>query len=174
MPDLSGAEVDRLPNIVFIFADDLAYNTVGATDTQQPKTPHLDRLAREGTVFTHAYNQGGWHGAICVASRSMLNTGRFLWRAREPANRLDQEQIEGRLWSQYLKEAGYTTFFSGKWHLEADVEDSFDVVKHVRPGMPRDTPQSYNRPRANDPWKAWDKSQGGYWEAGQHWSEVLA
>ena len=174
VPALTGAEVDGRPNIVFIFADDLAYNTLGATDTQQPKTPHLDRLAREGTVFTHAYNQGGWHGAICVASRSMLNTGRFLWRAHEQANRLDQERIEGRLWSQYLKEAGYTTFFSGKWHLKANVEDAFDVVKHVRPGMPRDTPQSYNRPRANDPWKAWDKAQGGYWEEGQHWSEVLA
>ena len=174
IPNLFAAERSKLPNIVFILADDLAYGTVGSDNTQQPQTPHLDRLASEGTVFTHAYNQGGWHGAICVASRNMLNTGRFLWNAQEQANQLDRERINGRLWSQYLKRAGYRTYFSGKWHLRADVNNAFDVAKHVRPGMPQDTPQSYGRPRESASWKPWDETQGGYWEGGRHWSEVLA
>ena len=170
---LQGSE-EKKPNIVFIFADDLAYDTICTKEIQRAKTPHLDRLAREGTVFTHAYNQGGWHGAICVASRSMLNTGRFLWHAQRQMNQPNIQHKKQKLWSQYLKEAGYTTFFSGKWHLNTEIENVFDVTKHVRPGMPADTPQSYNRPRNNDPWKPWDTTQGGYWEGGQHWSEVLA
>lgn len=171
---LAKEEAEKQPNIIFIFADDLAYDTIGTAGGQKPNTPHLDTLAREGTVFTHAYNQGGWHGAICVASRSMLNTGRFLWHAQRQTNRPDQLRIKDRLWSQYLKEAGYHTFFTGKWHLNTDVETVFDVVKHVRPGMPRDTPESYHRPRKDNAWKAWDTAQGGYWKGGQHWSEVLA
>ena len=171
---LSAKESSEQPNIIFILADDLSYSVAGANGTQRPQTPHLDRLASEGTVFTHAYNQGGWHGAICVASRNMLNTGRFLWHAQKKADQLDRERTEGRLWSQYLSRAGYKTYFSGKWHLRTDANKAFDVVRHVQPGMPRDTPQSYNRPRKNDRWKPWDKTQGGYWEGGRHWSEVLA
>ena len=70
------------PNILFIFADDQAYNTIHAHGNNEVITPALDNLAREGVTFTHAYNMGAWHGAVCVASRTMLNTGRFVWRAK--------------------------------------------------------------------------------------------
>ena len=172
--ELAVGEEQKRPNILFILADDLSHSTVGINGTDQPQTPSLNRLASEGTVFTHAYNQGGWHGAICVASRSMLNTGCFLWHAQRRARELDRERNAGRLWSQYLRGAGYQTYFSGKWHLQTDASAIFDVARHVRPGMPQDTPQSYHRPRENDSWKPWDRAQGGYWEGGRHWSEVLA
>ena len=171
---VTGTDTATRPNIIFIFADDLAYDVLEVTGEQQPRTPHLDHLARAGAVFTHAYNQGGWHGAICVASRSMLNTGRFLWHAQRMGKTTTDKRGGDKLWSQYFHDAGYTTFFSGKWHLQTDVTKVFDIVKHVRPGMPADTPASYDRPRKDDPWKAWDPAQGGYWQGGKHWSEVLA
>ena len=68
------------PNILFIFADDLSYETIRAHGHLDIDTPNLDRLVTEGTTFTHAYNMGSWTGAVCMASRSMINTGQFVWR----------------------------------------------------------------------------------------------
>ena len=65
------------PNILFIFADDLSYETIGAYGLLDIDTPHLDKLVESGTSFTHAYNMGAYNGAVCVASRAMLTTGRF-------------------------------------------------------------------------------------------------
>ena len=69
------------PNVLFVFADDQAFDTIRALGNTEIETPNLDRLVRSGTTFTHAYNQGSWSGAVCLASRTMLNSGRFLWRA---------------------------------------------------------------------------------------------
>jgi len=164
------------PNIVFIFTDDQCFETLRSMGCDEIDTPNLDRLVRNGTTFTHAYNQGGWHGAICVASRTMLNTGRFLWMARDIEPRLKQETAAGRFWSQYMKRAGYETYMSGKWHVKGiDPEDIFDHVKDVRPGMANQTPEGYNRPIEGQPdaWKPWDTTKGGYWKGGKHWSIVL-
>ena len=67
------------------------------------ETPNLDRLVRNGVTFTHAYNQGAWHGAVCVASRTMLNTGRFLWNAEGIEKSLDAEAAAGRMWPSMLQ-----------------------------------------------------------------------
>ncbi|AQT68839.1 Arylsulfatase [Anaerohalosphaera lusitana] len=163
------------PNVLFIFADDQTYECVRALGNDEIKTPNLDRLVNEGTTFTHAYNMGAWHGAVCVASRTMLNTGRHLWDAREKEKSLNSEAEKGHFWSQYMQRAGYDTYFSGKWHVKTDVNQLFDTVSHVRPGMPRSVNQAYNRPveGEEDKWKPWDKKFGGYWQGGKHWSEVL-
>ena len=108
------------PNIVFIFADDLTYRAVNSLGNPEVQTPNLDALVRQGITFTHAYNQGSWTGAVCVASRTMLNTGRYLWNARHVMGKLEVERKEGRLWSEYLRGAGYDTYFSGKWHVKID------------------------------------------------------
>jgi arylsulfatase A-like enzyme len=164
------------PNILFIFADDQCFETLRSIGCSEIYTPNLDRLVRNGAIFTHAYNQGAWHGAVCVASRTMLNTGRFLWNARDLEPNLKEETRAGRFWSQYMKQAGYETYMSGKWHVKGiKPEDIFDHVKDVRPGMPNQTPEGYNRPIEGqpDPWKPWDRQRGGYWKGGKHWSEVL-
>ena len=62
------------PNILYLFADDMTYAAIRELGNQEVQTPNLDRLAKSGTVFTHAYNMGGYHGAVCVASRTMLAT----------------------------------------------------------------------------------------------------
>jgi arylsulfatase A-like enzyme len=71
------------PNILFILSDDHSYSAVHALGNADVRTPVIDRLVAQGLTFTHTYNMGAWHGAVCVASRTMLNTGRSVWRARQ-------------------------------------------------------------------------------------------
>ena len=164
------------PNILFIFADDQAYNTIHALGNEEIQTPNLDNMVREGTCFTHAYNMGAWHGAVCVASRTMLVTGQYVWHARESEPHLDSLSNMNHLWSQMLQEQGYDTYFSGKWHVKIHPDSIFDYTRHIRPGMPGTVPEAYNRPvKGEEPqWQPWDKSVGGFWKGGKHWSEVLA
>ncbi|MDP7303556.1 MAG: sulfatase-like hydrolase/transferase, partial [Pirellulaceae bacterium] len=70
---------------------------------------------------------------------------------------------------------GYDTYFSGKWHVRANAEKAFDFVNHVRPGMPNQTAQGYNRPIEGQPdeWSPFDRKFDGFWKDGKHWSEVL-
>ncbi|TFG77453.1 MAG: DUF229 domain-containing protein [Flavobacteriales bacterium] len=190
----------KQPNIVFIFADDMTYTALNALGNAEISTPNLNRLVRGGTSFTHAFNMGGWNGAICVASRAMIISGRSLWEA----NQFRKGWINGldtdKSWGKLMESAGYETFMTGKWHIDAKAEAIFQNVVHVRPGMPGDTwnrnpgmaqkiieaksrnvpidgimPLGYNRPLdENDTlWSASDTTLGGYWEGGRHWSEVL-
>jgi len=162
------------PNILFIFADDQCHEALGALGSEV-ETPNLDRLVKRGVTFTNAYNQGAWHGAVCVASRTMLNTGRFLWQSKALEPHLNAECEAGRLWSQQMARAGYDTYFAGKWHVKAKAADAFGITKNVRPGMPNQTKEGYNRPIEGepDPWSPWDEKFRGYWKGGKHWSEVL-
>lgn len=172
-----GALPAEQPDIVFLFADDYCFRELhGLGFGTGVQTPHLDRLVQRGTVFDRCYNMGGFNGAICVASRTMLNTGRTLWRAKSVYDQSEQERRAGRWWSEYLKAAGYHTSLTGKWHCKADADQAFNATAHVRGGMPQDTPAAYDRPRADrpDPWSPVDPAQGGYWEGGRHWSEVTA
>ncbi len=171
------------PNVLFLFADDMTWKAVRALGGEDIDTPNLDRLAACGAAFTHAYNPGGWHGAICVASRTMLMTGKQLWRARDAEPRLGADYVaKGRLWPQMIAAQGYRTCFSGKWHIQADHTKVFGEIRHFRPGgMPADhlletAPQAYFRPVEDqpDPWNAADPSHGGFWTGGRHWSEIVA
>jgi len=164
------------PNILFIFADDQSYHTIHELGNEEVCTPTLDELARRGTVFTTTYNMGGWHGAICVASRTMINTGKFLWRARDAESYLDTLAGSGQLWSREMEKLGYDTYFTGKWHVKIDPTEIFHHVGSVRGGMPDQTPGGYNRPLDKHDWEwtPWDTAFGGYWQGGVHWSEVVA
>ncbi len=163
------------PNILFLFADDHTCEAIHALGCDEIHTPNLDRLVRRGVTFTRAYNMGAWHGAVCVASRTMLNTGRFLWEAQSLEPKLEDEAKAGRLWPQYLKSAGYSTYFAGKWHVRVKLDAVFEHVRHERPGMPNDTEACYNRPIEGQPdlWSPYDPQVEGYWKGGRHWSEVL-
>ena len=172
----TAAAEEAKPNILFIFADDMSFETIGASGMLDIDTPNLDRLARRGTTFTHAYNMGAWNGAVCEASRAMLNSGKFLWDAR--AANMKSLANEKHVWSQRMQDAGYQTYMTGKWHVHVDAHKVFDLARHVRAGMPMQTPAGYNRPKNEAAyqagWKPWDPEQGGFWEGGKHWSEVVA
>lgn len=171
-PSAAGSQ----PNVLFLFADDMTHEAIRAAGRTDIDTPNLDRLAARGTRFSHAYNMGSWSGAVCVASRTMLITGRSVWDANSIYNTTDKERRAGVLWPQLLKAAGYRTFMTGKWHIRTDAAKCFDVARHVRPGMPKTVASSYNRPPAvgEDTWSPTDTSLGGFWEGGRHWSEVTA
>lgn len=173
--DRSAVAAER-PNVVFLFADDMTYAAIHELGNLEIQTPHLDRLVKSGTTFTHAYNMGGYHGAVCVASRTMLATGRFIWPARELDKRMKEQEDVGPLWSERLHVAGYETYLTGKWHVSTPAERRFDHVAHVRAGMPPTVPESYNRPLAGQPdsWSPSDPKFKGFWEGGKHWSEVVA
>lgn len=182
---------EEKPNILFLFADDQCFETVQAFGMTDIETPNLDRLVEGGTNFSHAYNMGSWSGAVCVASRHMLNTGAFVWHAEHISNQLGggnknkkadgaaaewpNFQEEGLMWSQLMAKAGYDTYFTGKWHVRADATKIFQVARNVRGGMPKQTPEGYNRPLEGqpDPWSPYDPKFGGFWEGGKHWSEVV-
>src|SRR5262245_61258715 len=70
---LRPAAGDRPPNILLIYADDLGWGDVGFNGRTEWKTPHLDRLASEGTVFTRWYTAG----VVCAPSRAALLTGKY-------------------------------------------------------------------------------------------------
>lgn len=170
-------QAQNQPNIVFILADDLGYYDVGAYGNKEVRTPNIDKLAENGLKFTRAYNMGSWSPAVCVPSRAMLNTGRFVWHARELAdNNYKSIHEEKGFWSQKLAEAGYTTYFTGKWHVPGlDPNGLFDHVINVRPGMPNQTEKGYNRPHEGqeDHWSPFNHKFEGFWRGGIHWSEVL-
>jgi arylsulfatase A-like enzyme len=172
----SGASAkDGKPNVLFLFADDFTYEAVRAFGHTDIDTPNLDRLAARGTTFTRAYNMGSWSGAVCVASRTMLNTGRSVWDADSVYKTTDKERQSGVLWSQLMSKAGYKTYMTGKWHVQTDATKIFDMAMDVRPGMPKTVPTAYNRPieGQTDAWSPYDQSLGGFWEGGKHWSEVV-
>jgi arylsulfatase A-like enzyme len=165
------ARAAEKPNVLFIFADDQCYKTIGSWNNSEVKTPNLDRLRSQGVTFTHTFNMGSWSGAVCIASRTMLVSGQKLWTARS------WKVGKTPAWPQLMKQAGYTTYFTGKWHVgsaKAPLQ-LFDHAKHIRGGMPKQTKEGYNRPKGpNDKtWQPWDKKFGGFWEGGKHWSEVL-
>ena len=180
--EVTAQESLQRPHILFILTDDQAVDTVAAwgtwgNDSKVIKTPNLDRLAARGTSFTRAYNMGSFLPAVCVCSRGMLVSGRDLWTLERLQRDQFQDLFDARkLWPQRMKAAGYETWMSGKWHVSIPAEKIFDHVRHVRPGMPRTVDSAYHRPasRRESEWSPWDRTLGGYWEGGKHWSEVLA
>ncbi len=164
------------PNILFIFADDQTYQGIHAFGNTEIITPNLDLLVHSGVTFTHSYNMGAWNGAVCMASRAMLNTGRFLWHSKDAADNGYAGYPEKYLfWSQIMERASYETYMSGKWHVNFPADSIFKQVSNIRPGMPETVEEAYNRPVSpgDTAWLPWHKKNGGYWEGGKHWSEVV-
>jgi arylsulfatase A-like enzyme len=112
------------PNIIFILADDLGWGDLSCYGNTFLRTPHLDRLAQAGTLFTQFYV----NGSVCSPSRSAFFTSQYPARNRIHGHYATPEQNTARGMTQFLdpkvpnvastlKQAGYATAHVGKWHL---------------------------------------------------------
>lgn len=104
------------PNVVVIFIDDLGYADIGPFGATKQRTPHLDRMAREGMKLTSFYA-----ATVCSVSRAQLLTGCYGARVSVPGvyfpggkNGLNPAE---RTLAEHLRERGYATACVGKWHL---------------------------------------------------------
>src|SRR5215471_1807959 len=106
----------RLPNIVFIYADDLGYGDLGVYGSKI-RTPNLDRMAAEGVRFTQFYSAN----PVCSPARAALLTGRYPTRTGVPRvlnpNDTAGLALNETTIAQMLKGSGYRTMCIGKWHL---------------------------------------------------------
>ena len=153
------------PNFLLLLTDDQTFRTLSILGELEVKTPNMDRLARRGTRFTHCFNQGGWSGAVCVPSRTMLNTGRTVWQCRDSKG---QGVTEGAaLWGETLGKAGYDTFMAGKWHIpEEALKRSFKHLGPLTGGFLESTGENgeaYHRPAPDNPWTPDDAQWKGHW-----------
>jgi arylsulfatase A-like enzyme len=120
---MSAAAADK-PNIIYVLCDDLGYGDVSCLNPNgKIKTPHMDRLAREGMIFTDAHSGS----SVCTPTRYGVITGRYAWRTKLQngvLGGLSPRLIEqGRLTvADLLKQNGYHTAAIGKWHLGMDWE----------------------------------------------------
>jgi arylsulfatase A-like enzyme len=107
----------KLPNIVFIYADDLGYGDLGAYGATEIKTPNMDALANGGIRFTNGYSTS----ATCTPSRYGLLTGIYPWREKNakilPGTAPLIIKTSQMTIPKMLKEKGYKTGIVGKWHL---------------------------------------------------------
>ena len=113
------------PNILLILSDDQRADAVGASGNPYVHTPALDGLAHRGVTLTNAYCMGSHVGAVCAPSRAMLMSGRSLFHVYDTLAGVPTLP-------QTLRDNGYLTFGTGKWHNERSAfRDGFTLGKTI-------------------------------------------
>ncbi|MBL6843395.1 MAG: sulfatase [Verrucomicrobiae bacterium] len=161
--DALHAQSSERPNILFIFLDDFGWKDTGYMGSDFYETPHLDRLAREGMIFTQAYSAA----ANCAPARASLLSGQYTPRhqvfnvgtrprGKTKHRRLnhipgtDTLRTDIQTWAHRIQKAGYRTATMVKWHLSDDpIPYGFDVnVGGTHSGGP---PRGYYPPHGKVP-----------------------
>jgi arylsulfatase A-like enzyme len=121
------AGIAARPNIVLVLYDDLPYAGMSALGNTRIQTPNMDRLVKEGMLFSRAYSE-----VLCAPSRCTIFTGQYAARhghttvggreyphakMREPDLVREPLAPGGFNLARMLKDAGYTTAIFGKWHM---------------------------------------------------------
>jgi arylsulfatase A-like enzyme len=132
------AQQQKRPNIVMLMTDDTGWNDFGAYSLGGAglgyPTPNVDRIAKEGALFTNWYGQASCTagGASFITGRIPIRSGLSIVVAPGDENRLRKETPTI---AEFFQKNGYSTYFSGKWHL-GDKPDAyptahgFDEMKH--------------------------------------------
>ena len=159
----SASAASDTPNILFIFLDDFGWRDTSYMGSDFYETPHLDKLAAQGMVFTDAYSCA----ANCAPARACLLSGQYTPRhqvynvgtqSRGNAKHRRLLHVPGtntldpniRTWAHQLQAAGYTTASMGKWHLsESPLPYGFHLnIGGTHSGGP---PRGYYPPHGNAP-----------------------
>ena len=120
---------DKRPNIIMLMTDDTGWNDFGCYSgggaSLGHPTPNIDRIAKEGAVFTSWYGQ-----ASCTAGRASFITGRIPIRTAlsivvAPGDRNHLTKQTPTI-AEFFQKNGYSTFFMGKWHL-GDIPESYPI-----------------------------------------------
>lgn len=108
------------PNLLVVIADQFRASALGCLQQDPTLTPHLDRLATEGRLLTHATSTH----PVCSPARAMLLSGEYPWNNGVFRNVNSQTapdgvglRVESRCWSDVLADVGYRMGYIGKWHL---------------------------------------------------------
>ncbi|MCS1409999.1 MAG: Arylsulfatase [Verrucomicrobia subdivision 3 bacterium] len=151
------------PNILFIFLDDFGWKDASYMGSDFYETPHIDRLASEGMIFTDAYSAA----ANCAPARACLLSGQYAprhqiynvgTRPRGDKRFRKLEHVSGtavldpkiKTWAQVAQETGYRTATIGKWHLSNDpIPYGFDV--NIGGGASGSPPKGYYPPHPRVP-----------------------
>jgi arylsulfatase A len=117
------AQPARKPNVIFILVDDMGYADLSSFGSKDIRTPHIDRLAKEGVKLTQMYS----NGPVCTPTRAAFITGRYQQRVglewainateKDPGLPVEETSI-----ARLLKNNGYATALMGKWHLGSKPE----------------------------------------------------
>ena len=162
---------ERKPNVVFILADDLGWRDLSVEGSDFYESPHIDRIAKEGMRFTQGYATC----QVCSPSRASLVTGKYPARLDITNWKGAQEKEDWKRntkllppaynWSlphedttlaEAFKNAGYATFFAGKWHLGDEgsfpEDHGFDINigGHHRGSPPGGYFSPYENPKMED------------------------
>jgi arylsulfatase A-like enzyme len=148
-PSVAAAESPDRPNILFIYTDDQSHRSVSCYPEAYSwvRTPNIDRLAKEGVRFAHAYI-GTW----CMPSRAALLTGRHPYgvesmrmEGKYPGSSYDPKQCP--FWPSVFRKHGYVTAQIGKWHTGTDTGFGRDWDYQIvwnRPGHPENATNYYD------------------------------
>ncbi len=159
----AGTAKAEQPNILFIYLDDFGWRDTGYMGSDFYETPVIDKLAKQGMVFSDAYSAA----ANCAPARACLLSGQYTPRHKifnvgtQPRGKAAHRRLEHvagtktldpniTTWAKQLQRAGYKTATMGKWHLSKDpVPYGFDVnVGGTHAGGP---PKGYYSPHKNVP-----------------------
>lgn len=121
---------ERPLNVLFLFADDMRPDCIGALGHPVVKTPNLDELVGRGFTFENAYCMGSTVGAVCNPSRHMTLSGMSLYR-------YDGKKKEGT-WGDVMRKAGYLTYHESKRGNTARVyHTAFEHSSYLNDGAER-------------------------------------
>lgn len=133
----------KQPNVLFIQPDQHRGTILGCAGDARAHTPNLDRLAAEGTHFTHCASSS----PVCSPCRGSYQTGLYPCQHGVTSNNLFLDPPETTYLAEIFRDAGYATGYIGKWHLDGDIPNG--VGGYIAPGVRR---------RGYEEWSGYEKA----------------